>query len=91
MITAIHNGTRTSAIAAHSLTGAAAQRETILAELRAAGVNGLTRQELETKTGIRGDAIRPRVWQLMRDGLVEESGASRQTESGKPAMVLVVR
>lgn len=86
-----HNHTHTSIAAAQSLTHPHAQREAIYQALKAAGVNGLTRQELQRTTGISGDAIRPRVWQMIKDQIVCESGEVRLTDSGNQAMVLVLK
>lgn len=83
-----HNGTPTSIDAADGLVDASTLRATVLEAIRAA-TNGLTREELEGVTGLSGNTVRPRVWELMRAGRITESGR-RPSASGRAAAVLVV-
>lgn len=50
---------------------------------------GLTRDELETVLHLSGNAVRPRVQELIEAGLVEETELTRRTRSGSKATVLV--
>jgi len=87
----IHNGTATSIAAAESIRGTAAtDRQRVLDAIRAAGIHGLTREEIEAATGLSGNTVRPRVDKLMTDGLIEEAGEIRRTSTGRPAKVLTV-
>lgn len=49
---------------------------------------GLTRQEIEDRTGLDGNTVRPRVCELVKSSLLVEDGRTRPTRSGKPARVL---
>lgn len=62
------------------------QRRSVLDYLRS--VDGATRQEIETATGICGDAVRPRVAELRKAHLVIETTDTRLTTSGRRAFVL---
>ncbi len=85
-----HSGGATSIQAAFSmLEHAPAQRERVLRALRDAGWAGKTRDELQHELGISGDALRPRVWQLIKDGYVRETGGTRKTAAGRAAYILV--
>jgi len=50
---------------------------------------GLTREELEQWVGLSGNAVRPRVAELIEAGLVKETDRKRKTRSGSEAYVLV--
>lgn len=59
-------GSVTSRQAAHAIASHAdAQREQVFQAIHAAGVHGRTRKELEVITGLSGDSIRPRCWELL--------------------------
>lgn len=95
-MTLIHNGTATSIAAAESIQGSAAtDRQRVLDLIRAAGVHGMTRDEIEEVTKaqgnkIDGNTIRPRVRDLLdcKPPLIEELGEIRRTASGRAARVL---
>jgi hypothetical protein len=92
--TLIHNRTSTSIAAAESMTGSAAgDRARILDAIRAAGIHGLTRDEISDRTGISGDTVRPRVRELLdsKPPPIEEAGEIRRTASGRAAKVLTVK
>lgn len=87
----VHNHTATSIAAAeHAQSGAAVARQRILDAIRAAGVHGLTREEIEAATGIPGNTVRPRVRELIQRSHIEEAGEQRMTKSGERAKVLTV-
>jgi transcription initiation factor IIE alpha subunit len=80
-------GSATSAAAADSLapkTLNAMQRRVL--ELLAANPQGLTDEEMQTRLGMNPSTQRPRRIELMRRGLVVESG-TRRTASGRMAGV----
>lgn len=88
----VHNHTATSIAAAeHAQSGAAVARQRILDAIQAAGVHGLTREEIEAATGIGGNTVRPRCRELIQRQIIEEAGEQRMTKSGDRAMVLTVR
>jgi hypothetical protein len=84
-----HNGTPTSIDAADGLVDASTLRATVLEAIKQAP-NGLTREELEKATGLSGNTVRPRVWELLHDGRIMQAG-TRPTASGRAAAVLVVK
>lgn len=91
-IVAPHNRTRTSRAAAQAIEPkAGTQRATVLRWIRLLEETGMTRDELEYLTGLSGNTIRPRVYELIRDGFVMESGETRPTRSGRAAEVLIAR
>ncbi len=67
---------------------AATLRGQVLAQLRACGEHGATREELETSLNLNGSTLRPRVWELLKAGLVYVSSVKRPTRSGCEADVL---
>lgn len=69
---------------------AATQNRRILRALWLSGINGCTREELQTNCEMSGDATRPRVKGLMARGLVEVSDEIRKTASGRNAEVIVL-
>jgi hypothetical protein len=83
-----HNGTPTSRAAAKKhRQHAAVQRSRVLAAIIMAK-DGATREELEGVTGLGGNSIRPRVRELIRAGLLKETGDTRKTRAGIAASVL---
>lgn len=60
----------------------------VLARLRALGRTGATDEELQKHLGKLHRQCPPRFY-LVQDGLVEDSGRRRLTESGRPAIVWV--
>ncbi|MBX3380935.1 MAG: helix-turn-helix domain-containing protein [Phycisphaeraceae bacterium] len=84
------NGTQTSDDAAKSLNvkALATMRAAILRLLRETP-GGLTREEIEQRTGLPGNTVRPRVRELFLAGMVREDG-ERETESGRKAAIVKV-
>jgi hypothetical protein len=87
-------GSTTSRQAAVAIVDhAAAQRELVMQHIRAAGVHGLTRKEIEAATGLSGDSVRPRCWELLGNGghpvRLAISDEVRRTASGRPCEVLL--
>jgi predicted ArsR family transcriptional regulator len=86
-----HNGTSTSIAAAESKTGSAhTDRLTIYQAIKAAGIDGLTRDEIAERTGLNPNSVRPRVVELIKLGAIEEAGEQRHTATGRAAKVLTV-
>jgi predicted ArsR family transcriptional regulator len=84
--TAPHSWPATSRDAAHSIAPHLARLEQLV--LDALGnAGGLTAQELEYVTGLAGNTVRPRLWELRKRGLVADSGQTRKTPSGRAAIV----
>ncbi|MEX1365198.1 MAG: hypothetical protein AB1Z98_18870, partial [Nannocystaceae bacterium] len=50
-----------------------------------------TDEEICRVTGLRGSTVRPRRLELLRDGLIEDSGQVRPTASGRDAIVWQLR
>ena len=50
-----------------------------------------TDEEICQATGLRGSTVRPRRLELLREGLVEDSGQVRPTRSGREAIVWRLR
>lgn len=46
-----------------------------------------TDEEIGKATGLRGNTVRPRRLELLREGLIEDSGQVRPTRSGRDAIV----
>lgn len=68
----------------------ATQNRKVLRALWLAGINGHTRDELQTLCDMSGDSVRPRCKGLMAHGLIEVSDEIRQTAKGRSAEVLVL-
>lgn len=83
----------------HSPTSVAAARSAATQKTRlmvwqaflAAGEVGMTDEECQTATGLEGSSQRPRRVELVADGLVFDSGATRPTRSGRAACVWQAR
>ncbi len=69
-----------------SKTNAAAVQKRVYEAIQCAE-DGLTREEVETVTGISGNSVRPAVRRLIKQSHIIESG-SRPTRSGNKAAVL---
>ena len=54
-----------------------------------ASAYGLTAQEIEDRTGIAGNTVRPRLVELRDAGLIVEGPRFRKTRSGRWAVVWV--
>ncbi len=63
-------------------------RACVLAYLRAVK-SGATDEEIQEVTGMEGNTERPRRTELVRLGLVKDSGQVRKTRSGRDAVVWV--
>lgn len=62
-------------------------REQIAEHLRALGFTGATADEIETDLGMIGNTVRPRLVELRAKGRVGDSGRTRETRSGRKAVV----
>lgn len=85
------NGTRTSRAAAEAIEPLAArQRRHVFRDLIwwTKYHQGATREQLAETTGLSGDSLRPRVWELIKQGYAEPTGQTRRTRSGREAEVL---
>lgn len=84
------NGTLTSRLAADDMVRLAPTlRLRVLQALLSAGEDGLTREQLEHVTALDGSTLRPRVWELMKDGTIREiPDRTRKTLSGRFAAIL---
>lgn len=83
--------TPTSEAAAQSVKGPVSgrQRNAVLNVLRTKGEHGATDEEIQTELGLNPSAERPRRIELQELGLVRDSGTTRQTRSGRSAVVWV--
>lgn len=87
-----HSGSRTSRAAADSMRSRAPSiQERVYRYIALQGETGATEEEIEEALHLNGNTCRPRVWQLIRDERVEDSGALRKTRSGRHARVVRVR
>lgn len=77
---------RAAAVAAEPSAGS--QRARVLDALRAHPA-GLTDHELQERLGLNPSTQRPRRIELVRAGLVVDSGEERETPSGRRAVVWV--
>lgn len=79
-----HSGGETSRLAAEQITEfkARACHERILHALRH---GPLTREQIEEKTGLSGNTVRPRCKEMLNAGLVVVTDRTGFTESGRPA------
>lgn len=88
-----HNGTPTSVAAAMSVADKSATQRAAVYACIAAHPNGLTREEIEERMSLPGNAVRPRVWELLGNNghpqRVRESGTTRKTKAGRAAEVVV--
>lgn len=78
---------KTSREAARLALGfATLQQERVLEAIRAAGTEGATRKELGQRLGLESGSVCPRVFALVRAGLVRETTARR----GRSAVLVAV-
>lgn len=63
-------------------------QDRVLSFVRLCGERGSTREEISSGTGLGIQSVTPAVSQLLRLGLLIESGVTRLTQSGKSAAVL---
>ena len=82
------NGTSTSREAAVKIMPHAdTQRAEILAVIAASDA-GLTREQVGEITGLAGDSVRPRVYELIAARVVRQTEDTRLTHSGRRAYIL---
>ena len=82
----------TSQAAAESIRPKAKQlRLKVLAFIRGTGEGGATDHEIQAGLGMNPSTQRPRRGELVKAGLVENSGRTRATPSGRQATVWVSR
>ena len=91
-----HNETATSVAAAHAIKPKSSTlRSTILEFVRGHGSRGATAFEVQESLNLSGDTVRPRMWELRGMGLgdrpvlLEDSGRTRPSPSGRQAVVYV--
>jgi hypothetical protein len=83
-------GSETSEAAAESVSSESGRiRRRVFALLLASGAEGLTCDEVEQREGMRHQTTSPRIWELVRQGLVLDSGRKRKTRSGRGAVVWI--
>ncbi len=83
-------GSATSKAAADAMANHVVKaRLRILDAIKAAGIHGLTRQQITEQTNICGDSVRPRCVELIEAGLITPSDEIRRTVTGRAAEVLV--
>ena len=85
-------GSKTSSDAAHSIEGGprTKARSAVLEAIRKS-VNGLTAEKISAITGYPGDTVRPRIVELVRLNLIEDSKRVSLTRSGRQAVLWVAR
>jgi predicted transcriptional regulator len=87
-----HSDRDTSLDAANAIRSVAGRlRLLVLNAIREQGGRGACNHELEAALGLAGNTVRPRVWELRRFGLVEDSGLRRPTPSGRQAVAWRVK
>jgi predicted transcriptional regulator len=80
----------TSGAAAHAIDPyAVGLRAKVYGAIARTGAEGLTDLEIEAQTGLGGSTVRPRRVELVRLGLVHDSGRTRKTKSGREATVWI--
>ena len=52
---------------------------------------GMTAEEIQTAMNTSGSTIRPRIWELRKEGRVVDSGETRPTRSGRQATIWRVK
>jgi predicted HTH transcriptional regulator len=85
-----HNGTQTSIAAAETKarSGSADSDRNRIAVYLHTWPDGATRQQLAEVLGINSDSVRPRIVELIRDGIVVEDGEKRQWNGSQPSKVV---
>ena len=85
-----HSGTQTSWEAAESMKPTASTlREKVYRFAVRQGEYGATRDEMQAYLGMDGNTLRPRVWELMKEGRLGVTPLRRKTPTGRNAEVLV--
>lgn len=85
-------GVDTSKAAAQSVSPGAARtlRRKVYELIHTAGHHGLTADEIEVLTGKPSHSITPRLWELVKLGLIVATVVKRDTRAGRPAHVYEV-
>jgi hypothetical protein len=65
-------------------------RKRVFGVIADAGADGATDDEIVQSLGLPGDSVRPRRIELVRMGLVADSGFTRLTRSGREATVWAI-
>ncbi len=86
-----HNSTPTNIAAAKAVRATVAQQRGEVYGYFKNAADGLTDEEGYEASGINPNAWRPRRGELVRDGMVVDSGRTRATKSGCKAVVWVVK
>jgi len=86
-----HNGTPTSIAAAHSIESCADRIRGEVYRYFLGLEAGATHHEATAATGYRPDTVRPRCRELVRMGLLFDTGRTRRTPSGRQAIVWAVK
>jgi len=68
---------------------AATLRAIVLAFIRGRGAHGATDEEMQADLRIEGNTQRPRRRELVQAGLVRQANITRETQSGRAAVVWV--
>jgi len=85
-----HRGMETSVAAAVALSPSLGRlQHMVLDVIRAAGMRGLTADELAASLGMSCWSIQPRISELKREGLIRDSHQRRLNVTGKEAIVWV--
>lgn len=86
----IHNHTETSIEAAEFIKPFREScRDKVLRAIKESGERGLTREEIEAKTGLSGNTVRPRVSELFKMKKIKQSYQYGKTASGLKAEIVV--
>ena len=81
---------QTSIDAGHSIRSIKGhQQRKVYNAIRSYGLTGITAQQVGIVLEMSGDSVRPRIVELMAQGLIEEAG-TRPTKSGRQASIYVV-
>lgn len=82
-------GPETSRTAAKRIAGHSAdQRAKVFACVAEAGAEGRTADEVSELLEMRAQSVTPRIHELLKLGVLRDSGQRRPTSSGRPARVL---
>lgn len=89
-MTAPHNGTDTSVIAAEMIEGVTeTQRRRVMDYVTARGDQGATQEETALALDMGRPATCARFWELEGAGSIRKTTETRKTTSGRPARVYV--
>lgn len=68
---------------------AGTSRARVLDQIRSWGRIGMTDEQIQANTGMNANTVRPRRVELVRSGLVVDSGRTLNTLSGSPAVLWI--